>query len=197
MEQKEYTNFTLQQLYELFTDLNQQYKTEEADVIFKVILEKEKLQKGKFFVENLASLSDRLAAALLDFLIITIPFIAVLIVGYKFINFAEALGKFGLVFNLINLFVSQSLFLLINANLLRKNGQTVGKKIMSIKIVDTNNRIPPFFESYVLRYFVPALLMFVPVFGLVMALIDFLLIFSRERKCVHDHLAGTKVVSIE
>lgn len=196
MDPMDYPNLTLEQLYELFTKLNQENKPDEADVVFKQILIKEKTEKRLNLNGDLASISDRLAAALIDFLIVGIPGILILILIYQFVNIAQAIGKFGLYFTLIQIGVFQSLFLLINGQLLYKNGQTMGKKFMNLKIVEINNKPLEIQASYGLRYFVPALLPLIPVFGYVLSLVDFLLIFAGDRRCIHDHLAGTKVVKV-
>lgn len=197
MDSNDYSNLQLQELYELFTKLNQDNKPDEADVVFKQILIREKTEKRLDLFGDLASRSDRLAAALIDFLIVGIPGVIILVVIYQFINIAEAIGKFGLYFTLIQIAVFQSLFLLINGQLLYKKGQTVGKKFMNLKIVEINNKPLEIQASYGLRYLVPALLPLIPIFGYVLSLVDFLLIFANDRRCIHDHLAGTKVVKIE
>jgi len=196
MDSNDYSHLTLEQLYELFTKLNQENKPDEADVVFKQILIKEKTEKRLNLNGDLASISDRLAAALIDFLIVGIPGILILIFIYQFVNLAQAIGKFGLYFTLIQIGVFQSLFLLINGQLLYKNGQTMGKKFMNLKIVEINNKPLEIQASYGLRYLVPSLLPLIPVFGYVLSLVDFLLIFAKDRRCIHDHLAGTKVVKV-
>ena len=46
--------------------------------------------------------------------------------------------------------------------------------------------------------FVPALLFpEVPFLGSLFALVDTLAIFGRERRCIHDRIAGTKVIEME
>lgn len=83
------------------------------------------------------------------------------------------------------------LFLMVNGYFLIKRGQTIGKLVVGAKIVDVDSNIPGFTNVAVLRYLVPTLLAQLPFFGL----IDALLIFGQERRCVHDYLAGTYVVN--
>ncbi|MBI4347945.1 MAG: RDD family protein [Elusimicrobia bacterium] len=75
--------------------------------------------------------------------------------------------------------------------LLATQGQTLGKRFMSIRIVrrDTLEN-GGFLTNVVLRTFVNFLLCIVPAYPV----IDCLLIFRDDRRCVHDHLAGTVVV---
>lgn len=98
--------------------------------------------------------------------------------------------------------------------LLAKDGQTVGKKILAVRIVrhaDGGN--PGFGRAVGLRwilnywvfYNVPTLVPAVfpitalavfPLLGLIYFLVDSLLIVGDERRCVHDYLAGTKVIEV-
>ncbi len=76
--------------------------------------------------------------------------------------------------------------------LLATSGQTVGKKLLMVRIVSESGTLPGFFRAVVLRNWVRALLSMIPFFGL----IDVLFIFSESRKCLHDYIAGTKVVAV-
>lgn len=74
--------------------------------------------------------------------------------------------------------------------LMSTRGQTLGKKWLGIKMVDLHGQNPGFVRAVVLRSVVNGLLGFVPLYSLV----DVLFIFRQDRRCVHDLLAGTKVV---
>ncbi|MYD52135.1 MAG: RDD family protein [Dehalococcoidia bacterium] len=75
--------------------------------------------------------------------------------------------------------------------LLRREGQTVGKLLLRIRIVDEETGVKgPIFKNIVLRYFVNWLLILIPPY----VVIDHAFIFAKNRRCVHDYLAGTKVV---
>lgn len=77
--------------------------------------------------------------------------------------------------------------------LLSMQGQTIGKKLMGIRIVRyTDGSNPGFFRSVLLRAWVPNVVSVIPLVGL----IDTLFIFGKERRCLHDYLAGTKVVEV-
>lgn len=95
--------------------------------------------------------------------------------------------------------------------LLSSRGQTIGKRALSIQIVmhdDESN--PGFFRAVVLRILLPGIIIYVailmlehnapdlieemPWFGNVFYLANILFIFAEDRRCIHDHIAGTKVV---
>jgi uncharacterized RDD family membrane protein YckC len=76
--------------------------------------------------------------------------------------------------------------------LLATTGQTIGKRILRIRIVSlASGETPSFSRVVIRRYFLPLILWFLG-FGL---LLDALFIFGKERRCIHDILAGTKVIA--
>ena len=79
--------------------------------------------------------------------------------------------------------------------LLAKRGQSLGKMAMSIRIVRYDDDSDPgFLSAVVLRIWLSGILSAIPCLGQLFLLIDILSIFSEERRCLHDWLAGTKVV---
>jgi uncharacterized RDD family membrane protein YckC len=75
--------------------------------------------------------------------------------------------------------------------LLIVSGQTLGKKMMGIKIVMENTKKNGgFVPNVLLRVLVNSALGIVPFYGLV----DILFIFREDRRCIHDLIAGTIVV---
>lgn len=75
--------------------------------------------------------------------------------------------------------------------MLSKHGQTIGKKVLKMKIVKVDTGMNGgFVTNVVLRGFVNGLLGIIPFYSL----IDILFIFSDDRRCLHDKIAGTKVV---
>ena len=79
--------------------------------------------------------------------------------------------------------------------MLAVRGQTVGKRLLGIRIVRVQDDANPgFVHAVVLRSFIPILLRAIPVFGLGFWLVDVLCIFREDRRCLHDLIAGTKVM---
>ena len=76
--------------------------------------------------------------------------------------------------------------------MLATTGQTIGKKLMNLRVVKTETgQNGGFVPNVLLRTVVGQwLLGAVPFYGLV----DALLIFRDDRRCVHDLIAGTTVV---
>jgi uncharacterized RDD family membrane protein YckC len=90
--------------------------------------------------------------------------------------------------------VSFIVFFAINYRFLVSNGQTIGKKVLEIKIVDLNGNVPQFQPQLLIRYAVYLLPGQIPMVGQLFSLINVLFIFSAEKRCIHDLVAKTKVV---
>ena len=76
-------------------------------------------------------------------------------------------------------------------------GQTIGKRAMGVRIVMMDGSPCGFVNGVLLRNFVLNFLvglLNLVYLGWILALVDVLLIFGSERRCIHDLLAGTKVV---
>jgi len=71
-----------------------------------------------------------------------------------------------------------------------RNGQSIAKKLLAIKVVRTDGSAVTLGRIFWLRNFVNGLISIVPLYGL----IDALFIFSESRQCLHDKIAGTVVV---
>lgn len=87
-------------------------------------------------------------------------------------------------------------FFALHGYLLSRYGQTLGKRIFGIAIVTLDNRVPPFFQLITQRYLTQWLAGMIPFIGLFLRLVDILAIFRPDRRCIHDHLAKTKVIDL-
>src|SRR4051812_35529481 len=81
-------------------------------------------------------------------------------------------------------------FIAIQGYPLAATGQTWGKKMFGLRIVDMQGYKPEFVKLIAMRYLLGRLLGLIPLYGLV----DVLFIFGEDRRCVHDYIAGTRVV---
>lgn len=86
------------------------------------------------------------------------------------------------------------LFAMVNGYLLMTRGQTVGKMLLGMRIVRPNGSAASPGRVIGLRYGVGWLLSAVPIVGMVYALVDCLMIFRADRRCLHDMIADTIVV---
>lgn len=77
---------------------------------------------------------------------------------------------------------------------LSTRGQTIGKRTMKIRIVRLDGSAPGFVHAVLLRVIVNALPSAIPIVGGIYGLVDILFIFRSDQRCIHDHIAGTRVV---
>jgi uncharacterized RDD family membrane protein YckC len=144
--------------------------------------------------QELATRGQRLCAVIIDGLITglaTIVIITVLasVLGYDLETFGSSFTT-----TLIATALNVGIFILVNGKLLSTRGQTIGKKLMGIKIVSLSGGILPLNDIIVRRYGPPIAANVIPVIGGIFGLADALCIFRKDRRCIHDMIAGTRVV---
>lgn len=95
----------------------------------------------------------------------------------------------------INGAIGFAAFLIVHGWLLVNRGQTVGKAAMKVRIVRTDGGRASGWQLIAMRYGVGTVINFVPYLGMIYGLVDALFIFRESRRCIHDHIAGTMVVT--
>lgn len=133
---------------------------------------------------GLASRGSRLLAFLLDGMLggVALLPLALLAEGDAALTFGAATLLYPVL--LLALFLGQMAFL-------TRDGQTIGKKLAGIRIVKVEtDENGGFVTNVLLRSAVGWLLGAIPGYTLV----DSLFIFRQDRRCIHDLIAGTKVV---
>jgi uncharacterized RDD family membrane protein YckC len=144
------------------------------------------------FPGALAGRGRRLAASLVDGLLIGI-LLAVLAIFLAPGLFTGAQPPF---LKMVFLgFITLSLWVALNYPLLARNGQTIGKKALGIKIVRSDFSPCKVGRIFGLRFLVPGLINQIPLAGALFALVDVLFIFQESRRCLHDLIADTVVVT--
>jgi uncharacterized RDD family membrane protein YckC len=84
---------------------------------------------------------------------------------------------------------------IVQAYLLVRDGQSIGKKMLGIKVVrQGDDGRAGFLRLVVVREFLFLVAWFIPLVSLVYPITDATFIFGPARRCLHDYLAGTKVV---
>ena len=95
------------------------------------------------------------------------------------------------------LYLGPLLLFAYNAYKISQQGQTVAKKWLGIRIVKTDGSPCGFVHGVLLRSIAIGCAGLIPAVGPIISLVDPLLIFGEERRCLHDLIAGTKVVVAE
>jgi uncharacterized RDD family membrane protein YckC len=83
---------------------------------------------------------------------------------------------------------------IITTRLVAKNGQSIGKRLIGIKVVRTDGSRASFARIFLLRNVVNSLPNLLPYVGWLYQLIDPLMIYQESRQCLHDKIADTIVV---
>lgn len=142
---------------------------------------------------NLASRWRRLGGALIDGLISMVIIVPIMlatgVLQAAFSGEGMTIGQQAAFF-----VVGWVVFLILNGYLLLNRGQTIGKVAVKTRIVDLSGNIPSFGKLLVLRYLILGLVAQIPIIGSLAGLVNALFIFGKERRCLHDHMAGTRVV---
>lgn len=81
--------------------------------------------------------------------------------------------------------------------LIATRGQSIGKIVAKTRIVRVDGGRAGFKEAVALRTWIPWAVSLIPKIGGVLAFIDILFVFRSDRRCVHDLIAGTKVIDVE
>jgi len=76
----------------------------------------------------------------------------------------------------------------------KANGQSIGKRILGIKLVRSDGSAVSLSRVFWLRNFLNGLIGVIPLLGALYTLVDLLFIFAESRQCLHDKLADTIVV---
>jgi uncharacterized RDD family membrane protein YckC len=75
-----------------------------------------------------------------------------------------------------------------------QSSQSIGKRIVGTQIATLDGRPAGLLRILGLRIIVAGILYNLPYIGIVIGLVGILMIFSVDRRCLHDYIAGTIVV---
>ncbi|MCW8330946.1 RDD family protein [Photobacterium sp. SDRW27] len=95
---------------------------------------------------------------------------------------------------LFGAFIGVLLYAAINWKLLETKGQSIGKKLLKIRVVYLDGAQASRKDILLKRYCPYVFSAYIPFVGALVSLFNVLFIFGKQRRCLHDRLAGTKVV---
>jgi uncharacterized RDD family membrane protein YckC len=147
---------------------------------------------------ELAGRWQRLGAAIIDGLLLLVIMSPMMFFGGYFSAAMEAAQRgqqvgFGTI--LFWTALSFVVFVAVQAYPLNLNGQTWGKKLLDIKIVDLNGAKPALATILLKRYLPIQAASAIPILGGIFGLVNALFIFRADKRCIHDLIAGTRVVN--
>lgn len=142
---------------------------------------------------ELASPGLRLGGAVLDALILGVVAVPLVFV-FGIVDFSSPREP-TFADGAISTVLGMGIFVLINGHFLAKHGQTIGKRLVGTRIVSVvDGKLLPLQKLIALRYLPMWLVSIVPFIGNIANLVNVLFIFREDRRCVHDLIAGTKVI---
>ena len=141
---------------------------------------------------ELAGRGTRFGAAFIDGLLMIAVVLPLMYVGGYFE--AAASGNIGLGLMLLWALIGLAVFALVQGYPLHQSGQTWGKRLLGIRIVDLAGQKPGLGTLLGKRYLPVQVVSSIPLLGGVLSLVNVLLIFRDDRRCGHDLIAGTRVV---
>lgn len=135
----------------------------------------------------------RLVAVLLDMAIVLVPtwMMGAVVESARrpFAQPSDGVKLFALLY-----LIGICIYVVVQLVMLHRNGQTMGKRLMGIRIVRSDGTRAGLGRIFLLRALLPNLIAAIPFVGLFFALIDALFIFADDRRCLHDRFADTIVV---
>ena len=84
---------------------------------------------------------------------------------------------------------------IIQGYLITTRGQSIGKIVMSLRIVNSiDGTNPGFIKAFLVRFILSQIITSIPYLGVIYFFADPLFIFRSDRRCIHDLMANTIVV---
>lgn len=144
--------------------------------------------------QDLAGRGARLGGAIIDGIISWVVLFP--IVYYSGFWQSAMFGQISWTFQFGMGLIGIVVFVVLNGYLLAKRGQTIGKLLVGTRIVSVDGgQILPFLKVFGLRYLPISIVAQIPLIGNLLAIVNVLFIFRDDRRCIHDLIAGTKVVN--
>ncbi len=140
----------------------------------------------------LAGRGERLLAVLLDAFAYAIGFVPMFVVAIIYSERDDPPPAFYFA-ALIGGAIWLAVFV-YNLVLLQRQGQTIGKQCLRLRIVRADGSRADLGRIFGLRMLIPGLIGGVPCIGFLFSLADALAIFGEDRRCLHDLFADTIVV---
>ena len=142
---------------------------------------------------QLASRWSRFWGAMIDGLIgMAISMPVLIMVGYWDRAMAQQITPMETVMGAIFGF---TMFIVVHGYFLSRDGQTIGKKLVGTRIVSAeSNELLPLWKILFARYLPISVVANIPLAGTGLLIVNYLFIYRKDKRCLHDLVAGTKVI---
>jgi len=141
-------------------------------------------------LEKHATLRQRFLAKMVDWGILVMP---LLYLFYTYGQMQRPEPEVWVVASMASIFTGLFIIFFLQCVLIGTMGQSLGKIVMRIRIVDEKTKkVGSFTQNLVLRTWLNAVMWE----NLVYFFADHLMLLRKERRCLHDYLAGTTVIKV-
>ncbi|MEM0897098.1 MAG: RDD family protein [Verrucomicrobiota bacterium] len=145
---------------------------------------------------NLASRWRRLGGSLLDSLVMMVLILPLMFMLGMF-DRIDAQGRMSLGDTILASVIGIACFMAINGMLIYKHGQTVGKRILGMRVVNLDGTQVEGNRYVVRRLLLPFwIIPQIPLVGQIFGIVNVLLIFRKDHNCLHDDFARTRVIKL-
>lgn len=163
-------------------DENNPYRTPESDVLV-----------AGSETEQLAGRGERLLAVIIDGLIgIAVMMPILYLIGYFDYMFEGLQPPVWMM--IVSVVLGFVLYIAVHFKFIQANGQTIGKKLLNIRIENKSGGVASFNTIIFKRYLFMSVLSIIPFLGSLLAIVNFAFIFRKNRRCLHDEVASTQVM---
>ena len=145
--------------------------------------------------DNVASRMQRFLAAMIDGvlgMVVSLP----LFNYYGIWELMKTGGEVPFEVSAILTAYSLVMFFVLHGFLLHHYGQTMGKRFTGLAIVTLDGHRPSFQHLILNRYLPQWIAGLVPIVGPLLSVVNVAFIFRDDKRCVHDLIAGTKVIDL-
>ena len=140
----------------------------------------------------LASAGSRLGARLIDTVLMTVAALALLALGLFGTVLGDAVAIWSLLTAMLGIAVVVGLY---EIALTAIWGQTLGKRIVGIRVANADHGWHPGWAKSLGRWAVPTALNFIPFIGWLLSLVCYIsLLWGPDRQGWHDRVSGTLVI---
>lgn len=151
------------------------------------------LEQMEFSGHPNASLVARFFAVVVDNILVAVATVVGILAVIKLENSSlDKLLENPSLTSMIILYSFPIMLFAIQWIMLAQSGQTIGKKILFVRIVTMEGKLPGFLRAVVMRNWMRNLLYMLPFAGL----IDCLFVLGESRRAGHDWIAGTRVIAV-
>ncbi len=141
---------------------------------------------------NYASRVDRFLGALIDVLVIIVPILVIIFALGKLAPELVNSTVGGVILGLLGLVI----MIAIQFHFWKTRSQSIGKIVMKTQIVDLQGK-PADISTIILKRVIPlGVCGMIPFIGKVVSIVNGLAIFRAEHNCLHDDIAGTRVIKL-